>query len=318
MRIVGRGGRKGVDRSMFPEDGKTKPDHGISFRPDKPKCPEVARGVDLRHAGDHLERQRDGTVGRRLRGLVGHAGAVAARIFRRAADLLEDRVAEPAEVAGHEIVAAPSWIGFNVRIASAILRHASDLPAAIGDRQVDAPALGTRSILRRQAAGVVLGIAPWNAPVTIAVRAVAGPLACGNTAVLKASELCPGTHAPVAATINDAGLPPRGVGPRDPRPARGRGGGRGADRPSGGAAGELPRLDPRRPGDRGRGGVAPEALGAGAVGQVAADRARGCRYRRGRRGGGLRRLLQPGPDQHVDRANHGRGRGGRRFVERLA
>ena len=47
----------------------------------------------------------------------------------------------------------------------------------------------------RQPVGVVLGIAPWNAPVILGVRAVAMPLACGNTVVLKASETCPG-HPP--------------------------------------------------------------------------------------------------------------------------
>ena len=46
----------------------------------------------------------------------------------------------------------------------------------------------------RQPAGVCLGIAPWNAPVILGTRAVAMAIACGNTVVLKASELCPGTH----------------------------------------------------------------------------------------------------------------------------
>jgi benzaldehyde dehydrogenase (NAD) len=44
--------------------------------------------------------------------------------------------------------------------------------------------------------------------VILAVRAVAMPLAFGNTVVLKASELCPRTHAHVAAAIADAGVPP--------------------------------------------------------------------------------------------------------------
>ena len=48
----------------------------------------------------------------------------------------------------------------------------------------------------RQPAGVVLGIAPWNAPVILGVRAIATPLACGNTVVLKGSENCPRTHQP--------------------------------------------------------------------------------------------------------------------------
>jgi len=53
----------------------------------------------------------------------------------------------------------------------------------------------------------VLGIAPWNAPIILAVRAVAMPLACGNTVVLKASELCPATHRLVGEVLRDAGLP---------------------------------------------------------------------------------------------------------------
>ena len=42
---------------------------------------------------------------------------------------------------------------------------------------------------------MVVGIAPWNAPVILGTRAVATPLAYGNTVVLKASEECPRTHA---------------------------------------------------------------------------------------------------------------------------
>jgi acyl-CoA reductase-like NAD-dependent aldehyde dehydrogenase len=50
-------------------------------------------------------------------------------------------------------------------------------------------------------------MAPWNAPVILAARAVATPLAFGNTVVLKGSERCPRVHAAVAAVIADAGAP---------------------------------------------------------------------------------------------------------------
>ncbi len=53
----------------------------------------------------------------------------------------------------------------------------------------------------------MLGVAPWNAPVILPVRAVAVPLACGNTVVLKGSELCPATHGLVVETLHGAGLP---------------------------------------------------------------------------------------------------------------
>lgn len=42
----------------------------------------------------------------------------------------------------------------------------------------------------------------------LATRAIATPLACGNTVVLKGSELCPETHALIVEALNDAGLPP--------------------------------------------------------------------------------------------------------------
>ncbi|MFN4102593.1 MAG: aldehyde dehydrogenase family protein, partial [Pararhodobacter sp.] len=58
--------------------------------------------------------------------------------------------------------------------------------------------------------GVVLSMAPWNAPVILGVRSIAAPLACGNTVVMKASEICPRTHRLIVDAMHEAGLP-RGV-----------------------------------------------------------------------------------------------------------
>jgi benzaldehyde dehydrogenase (NAD) len=54
----------------------------------------------------------------------------------------------------------------------------------------------------------VLGIAPWNAPVILGVRAIATPLACGNTVILKGSENCPRTHQLIIEALQEAGFPP--------------------------------------------------------------------------------------------------------------
>jgi acyl-CoA reductase-like NAD-dependent aldehyde dehydrogenase len=43
--------------------------------------------------------------------------------------------------------------------------------------------------------------------VILGVRAIAAPLACGNTAILKASELCPRTHRLIGDVMREAGLP---------------------------------------------------------------------------------------------------------------
>ncbi|MGF6726120.1 acyl-CoA reductase-like NAD-dependent aldehyde dehydrogenase [Paraburkholderia sp. GAS41] len=50
-------------------------------------------------------------------------------------------------------------------------------------------------------------MAPWNAPVILAVRAIALPLACGNTVVLKGSEVCPATHGLIVEVLQEGGLP---------------------------------------------------------------------------------------------------------------
>lgn len=55
--------------------------------------------------------------------------------------------------------------------------------------------------------GVVVGMAPWNAALLLGLRAVCAPIACGNTVVLKASELSPGTHHFIGKLFQDAGFP---------------------------------------------------------------------------------------------------------------
>jgi acyl-CoA reductase-like NAD-dependent aldehyde dehydrogenase len=58
----------------------------------------------------------------------------------------------------------------------------------------------------REPVGVILGIAPWNAPIILGARAIAVPLACGNTVILKASEICPRTHSLIVEAFREAGF----------------------------------------------------------------------------------------------------------------
>jgi acyl-CoA reductase-like NAD-dependent aldehyde dehydrogenase len=111
-----------------------------------------------------------------------------------------------AEVAALEVGAAPQWIDFNIKTAKDILLQARALPALMADQRVT-HADQRVSVVRRQAVGVVLGFVPWNAPITLAMRAVAAPLACGNVVVLKASEHCPKTHEMLVALFEKVGLP---------------------------------------------------------------------------------------------------------------
>jgi acyl-CoA reductase-like NAD-dependent aldehyde dehydrogenase len=78
----------------------------------------------------------------------------------------------------------------------------------IGGEVIPSDVPGSLAMGVRQACGVVLGIAPWNAPIILGTRALAMPLACGNTVVLKSSELCPALHRLIGQVFTDAGFPP--------------------------------------------------------------------------------------------------------------
>jgi acyl-CoA reductase-like NAD-dependent aldehyde dehydrogenase len=106
-----------------------------------------------------------------------------------------------------ETGATAAWAGFNVMLASSMLREAAALTTLVAGETIPSDKPGCVSLAVRQPAGVVLGIAPWNAPVILGVRAIATPLACGNTVVLKAAEACPRVHWLIAEAFNRAGAP---------------------------------------------------------------------------------------------------------------
>ncbi|KAL0564081.1 hypothetical protein V5O48_017976, partial [Marasmius crinis-equi] len=61
---------------------------------------------------------------------------------------------------------------------------------------------------RREPYGVVAGIIPWNSPLLMLSWKVAPALACGNTMVLKPSEITPFSALKFAGLLNEAGVPP--------------------------------------------------------------------------------------------------------------
>jgi acyl-CoA reductase-like NAD-dependent aldehyde dehydrogenase len=126
--------------------------------------------------------------------------------LNKAADLLESRAAQFASILTTETGATGGWGHFNVHLAANMLREAASMTTQISGEVVPSDVPGSLAMALRQPVGVVLGIAPWNAPIILGVRAVALPLACGNTVILKASEVCPATHRLIGAVLNEAGL----------------------------------------------------------------------------------------------------------------
>jgi len=123
-----------------------------------------------------------------------------------AADLMDARTAQFIEMGVAETGAMPNWYGFNVMLAANMLREAAAMTTQIDGDVIPSDVPGSLAMAVRQPCGVVLGMAPWNAPVILGTRAIAMPLACGNTVVLKASEGCPGVHRLIGSVLQEAGL----------------------------------------------------------------------------------------------------------------
>jgi acyl-CoA reductase-like NAD-dependent aldehyde dehydrogenase len=123
------------------------------------------------------------------------------------ADLMIERQQEIAGLVTEETGGVFGWAMFNVELTAGMLREAAAQADNLVGEVIPSDVPGKLAMGVRQPAGPVVAIAPWNAPVILSTRAVATPLAYANTVVLKASELCPRTHAAVVKALVDAGLP---------------------------------------------------------------------------------------------------------------
>lgn len=129
------------------------------------------------------------------------------RILEAAAALLVERTESIAATMGREMGAAAGWCHFNAMLAANMLREAAAQVYSTVGQVIPSDVPGLTALAVREPVGVVVGIAPWNAPLILGVRAIAMPLAFGNTVVLKASEETPATHAAIIECLIDAGLP---------------------------------------------------------------------------------------------------------------
>jgi len=127
-------------------------------------------------------------------------------LLYKAAAALESKAADFIDAMMGEIGATEGWARFNLMLAASMIREAASLTTQISGEVIPSDKPGCIAMAIREPVGVVLGIAPWNAPIILGVRAIAVPLACGNTVILKASELCPRTHGLIIEAFIEAGF----------------------------------------------------------------------------------------------------------------
>jgi vanillin dehydrogenase len=130
------------------------------------------------------------------------------RIFLKAADLFEERMDEGVALMASEVGGVRGWAQFNVVLAANILREAAGAITQAKGEVLASDSPGAYSLAVRQPFGVVAAISPWNAPFILGMRAIAIPLAVGNTVVMKPSEDAPlSCGLFLADALAEAGLP---------------------------------------------------------------------------------------------------------------
>ncbi|KAG6011198.1 hypothetical protein E4U54_008218 [Claviceps lovelessii] len=128
-------------------------------------------------------------------------------ILLKAADVMSRRRDELAKYLIDETGSASGWAEFNLDSTVAMLK---DIAGRVSTVAGSVPAIANpkrSAIVLREPYGVVLSIAAWNAPLILGTRAVAFPIAAGNTVVLKASEFSPKTLWALVDVFREAGLP---------------------------------------------------------------------------------------------------------------
>jgi vanillin dehydrogenase len=133
--------------------------------------------------------------------------AVRRKLFLKAADILDRRQPEIARTMAEEMGGTFGWGMFNCMFTAGLLREAAAQAYGLIGEIIPSDLPDTVAMATRQPVGIVVGIAPWNAPVILGMRAVVMPLAYGNTVVFKASEESPATHLAIAQIFHEAGFP---------------------------------------------------------------------------------------------------------------
>ncbi|MFB6137446.1 MAG: aldehyde dehydrogenase family protein [Halobacteriaceae archaeon] len=130
------------------------------------------------------------------------------RVTRAVERALRDRREEIVEVLRTEAGGTTAMGETSVHLAADQLGGAATMPRRTSGRHADSNVAGKEHVVRREPAGVVTVISPWNFPLNLSMRAVAPAIAAGNSVVLK-----PATNTPVAgglflaALYDEAGLP---------------------------------------------------------------------------------------------------------------
>ena len=177
----------------------------MKFERINPVTGEVASSAAAMQAGDIPTIAQRAAAGQPAWAAMGPNARRA--VLMKAAAALEARKDEFVAAMMGEIGATAGWAMFNLGLAASMVREAAAITTQIAGEVIPSDKPGCLAMALKEPVGVILGIAPWNAPIILGVRAIAVPLACGNAVILKASETCPRTHSLIIEAFAEAGFP---------------------------------------------------------------------------------------------------------------
>ncbi|KAI1751866.1 Aldehyde/histidinol dehydrogenase [Xylaria castorea] len=128
-------------------------------------------------------------------------------ILLKAAEIMDRRRPELAQYLVDEIGQSSGWAGFNLNVAIDLIKDAAGRVGTLGGFVPRPADPNTGAMVWREPYGVVLSIAPWNAPYILGTRSVLYPIAAGCTVVLKGTEFAPRVMHAITSVFHEAGLP---------------------------------------------------------------------------------------------------------------
>lgn len=135
-----------------------------------------------------------------------------AEVFYRAANLLEERAQEIAEILTMEVAKEKKSALSEVTRSADLLRYTADMGKSMEGQAISGENFpgGSRrklSFVRRAPLGTVLAVSPFNYPVNLSVSKIAPALIGGNTVVLKPPTQGSISALHLADVLQSAGLP---------------------------------------------------------------------------------------------------------------
>lgn len=134
-----------------------------------------------------------------------------ARILRRAADLVRERLEAMAAVLTLEQSKTLAEARIEVAAAADILEWSGEEARRTYGRIVPGRVVGVRQMVLKEPVGPVAAFAPWNFPAVTPARKLGGALGAGCSIILKPAEETPATALALVGALLEAGVPGEAV-----------------------------------------------------------------------------------------------------------